>query len=54
MGTIGVATAPLWLPEIYGAGLALGGIPAVRKYIKMLAPVYGKDVKRIGLEYAAG
>ena len=29
MGTVGAATAPLWLPEIYGAGLVLGGNPAV-------------------------
>lgn len=30
MGTVGAATAPLWLPEIYGAGLVLGGNPAVQ------------------------
>nr|DAH76159.1 MAG TPA: hypothetical protein [Caudoviricetes sp.] len=30
MGTVGAATSPLWLPEIYGAGLVLGGNPAVQ------------------------
>ena len=53
MGTVGAATAPLWLPEIYGARLVLGGNPTVQ-YIKTLNHMYGKDVKRIGLEYATG
>lgn len=39
IGTVGAATAPLWLPQVYGAGLALGRM-------------YGKDMARIGLEYA--
>lgn len=81
MGIVGAATVPLWLPQVYGVGLAPGGNPAVRqftnylrkpfpeyskklqirdnfkkfrKYIKTLNHMYGKDVKRIGLEYATG
>lgn len=39
MGTVGAATAPLWLPYAYKAGLVLGG---------------NKALRRIGLEYAIG
>ena len=55
MGTVGAATAPLWLPYVYGAGLTLGGnLTKFRNYIKTLNHMYGKDMKRIGLEYATG
>lgn len=42
MGTVGAATAPLWLPEIYGAGLVLGGDPAVQQFVKQA--LYGLGV----------
>lgn len=43
MGTVGAATAPLWLPEIYGAGLALGGNPAVQQFASHVLYGLGAD-----------
>lgn len=43
MGIIGAATAPLWLPEICGAGLVLGGIPAVQQFTKQMLYGLGGD-----------
>lgn len=43
MGTVGAATAPLWLPEIYGAGLVLGGNPAVQQFANQLLYGLGAD-----------
>ena len=43
MGTVGAATAPLWLPEIYGAGLVLGGNPAVQQFTNQVLYGLGAD-----------
>lgn len=43
MGTVGAATAPLWLPEIYGAGLVLGGNPDVQQFTNQLLYGLGAD-----------
>lgn len=43
MGTVGAATAPLWLPEIYGAGLVLGGNPAVQQFANQVLYGLGAD-----------
>lgn len=43
MGTVGAATAPLWLPEIYGAGLVLGGNPAVKQFANQVLYGLGAD-----------
>ena len=43
MGTVGAATAPLWLPEIYGAGLVLGGNPAVQQFANQTLYGLGAD-----------
>lgn len=43
MGTVGAATAPLWLPEIYGAGLVLGGNPAVHQFANHVLYGLGAD-----------
>ena len=43
MGTVGAATAPLWLPQVYGAGLALGGNPAVQQFANQLLYGFGAD-----------
>lgn len=43
MGTVGAATAPLWLPEIYGAGLVLGGNPDVQQFTKQVLYGLGAD-----------
>lgn len=44
MGTVGAATAPLWLPEIYGAGLVLGANPAVQQFTNQLLYGLAADV----------
>lgn len=44
MGTIGAATAPLWLPQIYGAGLVLGANPVVQQAAKQVLYGLGADV----------
>lgn len=43
MGTVGAATAPLWLPEIYGAGLVLGGNSAVQQFANQVLYGLGAD-----------
>lgn len=43
MGTVGAATAPLWLPQVYGAGLALGGKPAVQQFANQVLYGLGAD-----------
>lgn len=43
MGTVGAATAPLWLPQVYGAGLALGGNPAVQQFANQALYGLGAD-----------
>lgn len=43
MGTVGAATAPLWLPEIYGAGLVLSGNPAVQQFANQVLYGLGAD-----------
>lgn len=43
MGTVGAATAPLWLPQVYGAGLVLGGNPAVQQFANQLLYGLGAD-----------
>lgn len=43
MGTVGAATAPLWLPQVYGAGLALGGNPAVQQFTNQVLYGLGAD-----------
>lgn len=43
MGTVGAATAPLWLPQVYGAGLALGGNPAVQQFANQVLYGLGAD-----------
>lgn len=45
MGTVGAATAPLWLPEIYGAGLVFGGNPSVQNFTKQV--LYGLGVDTV-------
>lgn len=44
MGTIGAATAPLWLPAMYSAGLVLGANPVVRQSINQALHGLGADV----------
>ena len=43
MGTVGAATAPLWLPQVYGAGLALGGKPLVQQFANQILYGLGAD-----------
>lgn len=43
MGTVGAATAPLWLPGIYGAGLALGSNPAAQQFASHVLYGLGAD-----------
>lgn len=33
MGTVGAATVPPWLPQVYGAGLMLGAKPTVQQFM---------------------
>lgn len=44
MGTVGAATAPLWLPQVYGAGLTLGGKPAVQQFASQTLHGLGADI----------
>lgn len=43
MGTVGGAMAAPWLPEIYEAGLVLGGNPAVQQFAKNVLYGLGAD-----------
>ena len=43
MGTVGAATIPLWGPEVYGAGLALGGKPLVQQFANQILYGLGAD-----------
>ena len=36
MGTVGAATAPLWLPTVNAAGLAMGANPVAQEFAKQL------------------
>ena len=43
MGTVGAATAPLWLPQLYGAGLTLGSNPEVQQLTNRMLYGLGAD-----------
>ena len=43
MGTVGAATSPLWLPQIYGAGLVLGDNPTVQQFANQVLYGLGAD-----------